>query len=108
MILLIDNYDSFTRNLYQYFCELGAEVLVRRNDALTLEEIAALAPEKIVISPGPCTPDEAGISSRLSATMPEKRRCWASVSGIRRSPGVWRDYRAGGPGDAWQNLAYRA
>ncbi|EPJ3583298.1 TPA: anthranilate/aminodeoxychorismate synthase component II, partial [Klebsiella pneumoniae] len=54
MILLIDNYDSFTWNLYQYFCELGAEVLVRRNDALTLEEIAALAPEKIVISPGPC------------------------------------------------------
>ena len=49
MILLIDNYDSFTWNLYQYFCELGAEVLVRRNDALTLEEIAALAPEKIVI-----------------------------------------------------------
>lgn len=86
MILLIDNYDSFTWNLYQYFCELGAEVLVRRNDALTLEEIAALAPEKIVISPGPCTPDEAGISSRLSATMPEKRRCWASVLGIRRSP----------------------
>ncbi|BDO00785.1 aminodeoxychorismate synthase component 2 [Klebsiella quasipneumoniae] len=62
MILLIDNYDSFTWNLYQYFCELGAEVLVRRNDALTLEEIATLAPEKIVISPGPCTPDEAGIS----------------------------------------------
>ena len=62
MILLIDNYDSFTWNLYQYFCELGAEVLVRRNDALTLEEIAALAPEKIVISPGPCTPNEAGIS----------------------------------------------
>ena len=49
MILLIDNYDSFTWNLYQYFCELGAEVLVRRNDALTLEELAALAPEKIVI-----------------------------------------------------------
>ena len=62
MILLIDNYDSFTWNLYQYFCELGADVLVKRNDALTLEEIAALAPEKIVISPGPCTPDEAGIS----------------------------------------------
>ena len=62
MILLIDNYDSFTWNLYQYFCELGAEVLVRRNDALTLEEIAALAPEKIVISPGPCTPNESGIS----------------------------------------------
>lgn len=62
MILLIDNYDSFTWNLYQYFCELGAEVHVRRNDELTLEEIIALAPEKIVISPGPCTPDESGIS----------------------------------------------
>ncbi len=62
MILLIDNYDSFTWNLYQYFCELGAEVLVKRNEELTLEEIATLAPEKIVISPGPCTPDESGIS----------------------------------------------
>jgi len=62
MILLIDNYDSFTWNLYQYFCELGAEVLVRRNDDITLDEIAALAPRKIVISPGPCTPDESGIS----------------------------------------------
>lgn len=62
MILLIDNYDSFTWNLYQYFCELGAEVLVRRNDEITLAEIADLAPAKIVISPGPCTPDEAGIS----------------------------------------------
>ncbi len=62
MILLIDNYDSFTWNLYQYFCELGAEVLVKRNDELTLAEIAPLAPEKIVISPGPCTPDESGIS----------------------------------------------
>jgi para-aminobenzoate synthetase component 2 len=62
MILLIDNYDSFTWNLYQYFCELGAEVVVTRNDEITLAEITALAPEKIVISPGPCTPDESGIS----------------------------------------------
>lgn len=62
MILLIDNYDSFTWNLYQYFCELGADVLVRRNDELTLSEIDALNPQKIVISPGPCTPDDAGIS----------------------------------------------
>ena len=62
MILLIDNYDSFTWNLYQYFCELGADVLVKRNDALTLADIDALKPQKIVISPGPCTPDEAGIS----------------------------------------------
>lgn len=62
MLLLIDNYDSFTWNLYQYFCELGAEVVVKRNDELTLSDISALAPEKLVISPGPCTPTEAGIS----------------------------------------------
>ncbi|MEJ8323249.1 aminodeoxychorismate synthase component 2 [Kosakonia sacchari] len=62
MILLIDNYDSFTWNLYQYFCELGASVEVRRNDEITLADIAALAPEQIVISPGPCTPDESGVS----------------------------------------------
>ncbi|MGL9720636.1 aminodeoxychorismate synthase component II [Symbiopectobacterium sp.] len=62
MLLLIDNYDSFTYNLYQYFCELGAEVLVKRNDALTLADIEALAPTHLVISPGPCTPDYAGIS----------------------------------------------
>lgn len=62
MLLLIDNYDSFTWNLYQYFCELGAEVVVKRNDEITLADIAVLAPEKLVISPGPCTPTEAGIS----------------------------------------------
>lgn len=62
MLLLIDNYDSFTWNLYQYFCELGAEVVVKRNDELSLSDISALAPDKLVISPGPCTPTEAGIS----------------------------------------------
>ncbi|WP_380183348.1 aminodeoxychorismate synthase component II [Kalamiella sp. sgz302252] len=62
MLLLIDNYDSFTWNLYQYFCEAGAEVLVQRNDELTLEQISALRPDRLVISPGPCTPNEAGIS----------------------------------------------
>ena len=62
MILLIDNYDSFTYNLVQYFGALGEEVLVRRNDAITLAEMAALAPSHLVISPGPCTPNEAGIS----------------------------------------------
>lgn len=65
MILLIDNYDSFTYNLLQYLGELGADVLVRRNDAITLEEIDDLKPERIVISPGPCTPNEAGISVEL-------------------------------------------
>ena len=62
MLLMIDNYDSFTYNLVQYLGELGAEVRVYRNDAITVEEIEALAPERIVISPGPCTPAEAGIS----------------------------------------------
>ena len=62
MLLLIDNYDSFTWNLYQYFCELGAEVVVKRNDEISVTDIATLAPQKIVISPGPCTPNEAGIS----------------------------------------------
>lgn len=64
MLLLIDNYDSFTYNLYQYFCELGAEVKVLRNDQLTLTDIEQLAPSHLVISPGPCTPDQAGISLR--------------------------------------------
>jgi anthranilate synthase/aminodeoxychorismate synthase-like glutamine amidotransferase len=62
MLLMIDNYDSFTYNLVQYFGELGEELKVFRNDRITLDEIAALAPEGIVISPGPCTPKEAGIS----------------------------------------------
>ncbi len=62
MLLMIDNYDSFTYNLVQYFRGLGEEVVVYRNDAITLEEIAALQPGKLVISPGPCTPKEAGIS----------------------------------------------
>jgi anthranilate synthase component II len=65
MILLIDNYDSFTYNLYQYLCELGAEVEVRRNDRVTIHEVRAMAPERIVVSPGPCTPRDAGISIDL-------------------------------------------
>lgn len=65
MILLIDNYDSFTYNLYQYLTELGADVLVRRNDAVTVADAAALSPDGIVISPGPCTPREAGVSVPL-------------------------------------------
>ena len=62
MLLMIDNYDSFTYNLVQYFGELGEEVRVYRNDAITLKEIAAMAPARIVVSPGPCSPAEAGIS----------------------------------------------
>ena len=65
MLLLIDNYDSFTYNLYQYLSELGAEVEVRRNDQLTLDEIEAMSPARIVVSPGPCTPNEAGLSCKI-------------------------------------------
>ena len=62
MLLMIDNYDSFTYNLVQYFAELGAEVVVHRNDEISVAQIAALNPQHIVVSPGPCTPNEAGIS----------------------------------------------
>ena len=65
MVFVLDNYDSFTYNLVQYLGELGARVEVRRNDQITVDEIAALGPERIVISPGPCTPHEAGISIDL-------------------------------------------
>jgi len=65
VVFVLDNYDSFTYNLVQYLGELGAQVEVRRNDQVTVDEIAALRPERIVISPGPCTPQEAGISMEL-------------------------------------------
>ena len=68
MLLLIDNYDSFTYNLYQYLSELGADIEVRRNDQVTLEEIKAMEPDHIVVSPGPCTPNEAGLSCRVIET----------------------------------------
>ncbi|WP_447730933.1 anthranilate synthase component II [Pseudoxanthomonas suwonensis] len=74
MLLMIDNYDSFTFNLVQYLQALGAEVKVVRNDAMSVDQIRKLAPERIVISPGPCTPNEAGVSleviERLGATTP--------------------------------------
>ena len=74
MLLMLDNYDSFTFNLVQYLQSLGADVQVERNDALTVDDVEKLAPERIVISPGPCTPNEAGISveliKRLGANIP--------------------------------------
>jgi anthranilate synthase/aminodeoxychorismate synthase-like glutamine amidotransferase len=69
MLLMVDNYDSFTYNLVQYLRELGAEVVVRRNDRIDLDGIRALVPERIVLSPGPCTPDEAGICCDLIRAM---------------------------------------
>jgi anthranilate synthase/aminodeoxychorismate synthase-like glutamine amidotransferase len=68
MLLVIDNYDSFTYNLVQYFGELGAQISVKRNDEITLAEIEALKPERICISPGPCSPKEAGISNEVIRT----------------------------------------
>ena len=74
MLLILDNYDSFTYNIVQYFGELGAEMKIFRNDALTVDEVKKLAPDRICISPGPCTPNEAGISldliRELGATTP--------------------------------------
>lgn len=72
MLILIDNYDSFTYNLYQYLSELGEEVEVIRNDKITVAEVEARRPDRVVISPGPCTPDDAGISCDLIAHMAGK------------------------------------
>src|SRR5579864_9722726 len=72
MILLIDNYDSFTYNLVQALCSLGADVETVRNDVLTPEEVEARAPDRIVISPGPCTPRESGVSNRVIRRLAER------------------------------------
>ncbi|MDG2071907.1 MAG: aminodeoxychorismate/anthranilate synthase component II [Pseudomonadales bacterium] len=72
MILMIDNYDSFTYNIVQYLYELGQEVVVKRNDETTIEEIVSIAPDHIVISPGPCTPNEAGISMQIVSAFSDK------------------------------------
>jgi len=87
VILLVDNYDSFTFNLYQYLGELGAEVKVVRNDALSVDDALALKPDRIVISPGPGTPDEAGISLEL---VPTARRCRSSGSVSATRPSARR------------------
>jgi len=84
MLLMIDNYDSFTYNVVQYLGELGAEVKVVRNDELTIAEIEALNPERIVVSPGPCTPTEAGIS--IEAIKHFAGNCRSSASALATSP----------------------
>ncbi len=93
MILVIDNYDSFTYNLVQYLGELGARPVVRRNDEITVEEVGELAPAAVVLSPGPCTPAEAGV------TVPVVRRWGAQIPTL----GVCLGHQAigeayGGPG----------
>jgi anthranilate synthase component 2 len=106
MLLMIDNYDSFTYNLVQYFGELGEDVRVHRNDEITLADIAAMQPDRIVISPGPCTPAEAGISVATITTFAGKH------SAARRlprppehRPGLRRRDRACQATDARQDLA---
>ena len=85
MVFVLDNYDSFTYNLVQYIGELGAKVEVRRNDQVTVEEVEAMHPERIVVSPGPCTPHEAGISIELIRHFAGKVRSSACAWAIRRS-----------------------
>ena len=83
MILMIDNYDSFTYNLVQYLRELGQEIIVHRNDQITVSEIRQLSPEAIVVSPGPCTPNEAGVSLETVATLQGEFQFLAYVLGTR-------------------------
>ena len=87
MLLMIDNYDSFTYNIVQYLGELGADVVVHRNDEISLSQIRSLAPEKIVLSPGPCTPNEAGISMdvvrEFGASIPLLGIAWDIRASVR-------------------------
>lgn len=85
MILVIDNYDSFTYNLVQYLGELGEDIVVKRNDEIDLDGIAELAPDHILISPGPCTPNEAGVSLALIDRFKGRFRFLACVWDIRQS-----------------------
>ena len=85
MIVLIDNYDSFTFNLVHYLGGLGADVVVHRNDKISVADVMALEPDGIVLSPGPCTPNEAGICLDLIGKAARPFRSSASVSAIRRS-----------------------
>src|SRR5258708_2694399 len=98
MILVIDNYDSFTYNLVQYLGEMGQEMVVRRNDKVSLDEIGSLAPDRILISPGPCTPSEAGVSvpliQRFVGTIPILGVCLGHQSiGQAFGAEVVRNYR---------------
>src|SRR5882672_1698142 len=93
MLFVLDNYDSFTYNLVQLFGELGAEPVVYRNDALTVEQVLALKPTAAVLSPGPCTPADAGILVPLVKAWPARCRswgcAWATRRSARRSAPVW-------------------
>ncbi len=85
MVFVLDNYDSFTYNLVQYMGEMGAEMVIRRNDEVTPEEVAAMRPERILISPGPCTPGEAGISVALIRAYAERDGKAAAIDPAHRA-----------------------
>ena len=107
MILVLDNYDSFTYNLVQYLGELGVELQVRRNDEISLDEIRALKPERILVSPGPCSPREAGLSNDVIRDFCPRRRpgFWGLPGAPMHRPRVWRGSGRQLPHDARQNLA---
>lgn len=88
MLLVIDNFDSFTYNLVQYFGQLGVEQKVFRNDAITVEEALELNPDRVMISPGPCSPNEAGVSLAMIDAFAGRNPCWVFVSGTRASAGI--------------------
>ena len=106
MLLMIDNYDSFTYNLVQYFSDLGEEVSVFRNDEVTIKQITALAPERIVISPGPCTPDEAGVSLSVIKYFSKKYPSTGCLFGSseHRASFWWKDCSCK-TAYAWKNIA---
>src|SRR5579884_2049311 len=101
MVFVLDNYDSFTYNLVQYMGELGAEMLVRRNDELTPAEVEALQPDRILISPGPCTPQDAGISIDLIRHFAGKVPILGVCLGHRGS--LWRKSDPRATVNAWQD-----
>ena len=109
MLLMIDNYDSFTYNLVQYFGELGEDVRVYRNNKISVQQIEALKPNRIVVSPGPCTPNEAGVSVEVDQAF---FRTLACTRGLSRPPvaggGVWGPRREGRTPDARQDVPHPA
>lgn len=106
MILMIDNYDSFTFNLVQFLGELGQELVVKRNDEVTISDIENMKPDFLMISPGPCSPNEAGISMEViryfAGKIPILGLSWASI----HCTSVWWGGCSCGTINAWENFAY--
>ena len=108
MLILIDNYDSFTWDLWHFLSDLGGEVEIIRNDAATAEQVLARAPEGLVLSPGPGTPQDAGMSIDLIRAAADACRFLASASGISASRRLWRCAETRRPAGSWQAVARQA